>query len=87
MLVDFNEFPSFFQKVQHSHSRHQKTTSNLRIIKLKAKFSFNNSWPLEGATYVTLDGKIFGGHPKIFSFMPFSQICDGFRQNDSQGFE
>ena len=32
VLVDLNEFPSIFQKVQHSHSRDQKTTSNLLII-------------------------------------------------------
>ena len=24
VLVDLNEFPSIFQKVQHCHSRHQK---------------------------------------------------------------
>ena len=35
VLVDLNEFPSIFQKVQHSHSRQQKTTSNLIRINLK----------------------------------------------------
>ena len=28
-----------------------------------------------------------GGIPKIFSFMQFSQNINGFRQNDSQGFQ
>ena len=32
VLVDLNEFPSIFEKVQHSHARHHKTTSNLLRI-------------------------------------------------------
>ena len=32
VLVDLNEFSSIFWKVQHSHSRYQKTTSNLLRI-------------------------------------------------------
>ena len=44
-----NEFPSIFQKVQHSYSRHQKTTSNLRRVNLKGILKFNEIWPLEGA--------------------------------------
>ena len=28
----------------------------------------------------------FGGHPKIFSFMQFSQKIDGFRQNIHRAF-
>ena len=39
VLVDLNEFPLIFQKVQHSHSRHQKTTSNLIRINLKGILS------------------------------------------------
>ena len=35
VLVDFKEFTSIFQKVQHFHSRHQKTTSHLLRINLK----------------------------------------------------
>ena len=35
VLVDFNEFSSVVWKVQHSHSRHQKTTSSLVKITLK----------------------------------------------------
>ena len=54
LLVDLNEFPSIFQKVQHSHSRHQKTTSNLLRINLKGILKFNEIWPLEGAMYITL---------------------------------
>ena len=53
VLVDLNEFPPIFQKVQHSHSRHQKTTSNLLRINLKGKLRFNNSWPL-GAMHVKM---------------------------------
>ena len=49
VLVDLNEFPSIFQKVQHSHSRHQKTSTFLRI-NFKDILKFNEIWPLEGAT-------------------------------------
>ena len=41
VLVDLNEFPSIFQKVQHSHSRHQKTTSTLLRINLKGKLKLH----------------------------------------------
>ena len=41
VLVDLNEFPSIFQTVQHSHSRHQETTSNLLRINLKGILTFN----------------------------------------------
>ena len=54
VLVDLNEYPSIFQKVQDSHSRHQKTTSNLLRINLKGILQFNEIWPLEGAMYITL---------------------------------
>ena len=55
VLVDLNECPSIFQKVQHSHSRHQKTTSNLLRINLKGiVVKFNEIWPIEGAMYITL---------------------------------
>ena len=37
-------------QVQHSHSRHQKTTSTLLRINLKGILKFNEVWPLEGAT-------------------------------------
>ena len=47
ILVDLNEFPSIFHKVQHSHSRHQKTTSNLLRINLKSILKFNEIWPVE----------------------------------------
>ena len=84
--MDLNEFPSIFQKVQHSHSRHQKTTPNLLRINLKGKLSFNHSWSNRGS-YVQnwkLYGKNFRGNPKNVSFTQFSQNIDGFRQNDSQ---
>ena len=71
--------------MQHSHSRHQKTTSNLLRISLKDILKFNEIWPLEGAMYITL-WQNFRGHPKSVSFMQFSQKIDGFRQKDSQGF-
>ena len=54
VLVDLNEFPSIFQKVQHSHTRYQKATSNLLRINLKNILKFNEIWPLEGAMYITL---------------------------------
>ena len=50
----FGGFPSIFQKVQHSHSRHQKTTSNLPRINLKGILQFNEIWPQEGAMYITI---------------------------------
>ena len=67
--MDLNEFPSIFQKVQHSHSRHQKTTSNLLSINLKCILMFNeiHVWPLEGAMYITLWSN-FRGHPENVSF-------------------
>ena len=71
VLVDLNEFPPLFQKVQHSNSRHQKTTSNLRI-NLKVILKFNEIWPLEGAMDITLRYN-FWGHPENFSFMQLSQ--------------
>ena len=46
VLVDSYEFPSLFQKLQHSHSRHQKTASNLLRINSKGKLRFNKIWPL-----------------------------------------
>ena len=52
--MDRNEFPSIFQKVQYSHSRHQKTTSHLLRINLKGILKLNEIWPLEGAMYITL---------------------------------
>ena len=52
VLVDLNEFPSIFQKVQHSHSRHLKTTSNLLSINLKGKLRFFKICPLEGAIHL-----------------------------------
>ena len=85
VLVDLNEFPSILQKVQHSHCRHQKTTSNLPRINLKGILTFNEIWPLEGAMYITL-WENSRGHPDNVSFMQFSLKIDGFRQKDSQGF-
>ena len=37
-------------------------------------------------SYVHNYGEIFGGIPKMLSFMQFSQNIGGFKQNDSQGF-
>ena len=78
-------FHQSFKKVEHSHSRHQKATTNLLRIDLKGKLSFNNSWQLEGAN---LHNSMvnFRGHPKNVCFMQFSQNIDGFGQNDSKGF-
>ena len=85
VLVDLNECPSIFQKVQQSHSRHQKTTSNFLRINLKGILKFNEIWSIEGAMYITLWYN-FRGLPKNVSFMQFSQEIYGFRQKDSQGF-
>ena len=88
VLVDLNEFSPIFQKVQHSHSRHQKTTSNLLEINLKGKLRLNNSWPLEGARSITDNSIVkFQGQPENVSFMLaiFSKIF-GFGQNDARGF-
>ena len=65
--MDLNKFWLIFQKVQHSHSRHQKTTSNFLRINLKGNLRFIHSWPLEGAMYITLWWH-FRGHPENFSF-------------------
>ena len=80
-----NEFPLIFQKVQHSHFRHQKGTSSLLRINLKGILKFNEIWPWELCTQLyNLGGG--GGIPKIFSFMQFSQKIDGFWQNIHRAF-
>ena len=63
-------------KVQHSHSRPQKATTDLLIINLKGKLWFNKIWPLEGAmyTHVQLYGKIFRGIPKMLVLCNFLKI-------------
>ena len=61
-FADLKHFRSIFSlqisinlsKVQYSHSRYQKTTSNLLRINLKGLLKFNKIWPLEGAMYITL---------------------------------
>ena len=75
VLVDFNEFPSIFQKVQHYHSRHQKTSSNLLRINLKGILKFNRIWPIEGAMCITLMVE-FSGHPENVSFMRKLMVSD-----------
>ena len=50
LLVDWNEFPSIFHKVQHFHSRHQKTSSNLLRTNVNSKLRLNKIWPLEEAS-------------------------------------
>ena len=65
VLVDLNEFPSVFQKVQHSHSRHQKTTSNLPRINSKGILKFNEIWPLEGAMYISSMVELSGAPRKV----------------------
>ena len=62
----------------------RKTTSNLLRINLKGKLRFNDSLSLEGAMYITL-WQNFGGHPKNFSFMQFSQNIDGFQMKRFTG--
>ena len=67
ILVDLNEFSSVFKKMQHSHTRHL-TTSNLLRITVKCRLRFSNEWPLEGAVYINLYGKILPGIPNFFVF-------------------
>ena len=47
--MDWNDFSSVFWKVQHSHSRHQKTTSNLVRLILRGRLKVSNEWSLKGA--------------------------------------
>ena len=81
VLVNLNEFSSIFWKVQHSHSQHQKTTSNLCRITLKGTLRFSNGQPLEGAMYIHL-WQNSQGHPEnvFFFFLQISQNMNGFRQ-------
>ena len=73
-MVDLNEFPSIFQKVQHSRSSHQKPTSKLLRINLNCKLRFNHPWPLDGAMYIYNSMlKLFGGIPKMFVYAVFSK--------------
>ena len=55
--------------MQHSHSRHQKTTSNLLRINLKGKLRFINEWPLEVATMQWMHVH------ESRAGMPFSDFC------------
>ena len=84
--MNWNGFPSIFQKVQYFHSRHYKTTSHLLRISLNGILKLNEVWPLEGALYISL-WENSRGHPDNVSFMQFSTKIDGFEQRDSQGFE
>ena len=47
--MDLNEWSSIFGKVQHFHSRHQKTTSLHLRITLRDKLRVSNEQSLEGA--------------------------------------
>ena len=88
VLVDLNKFPSIFQKEQHSHSRHQKTTSNLLNSQFKRQIKVQQNMATRGSCVHKVKPmlNILWGHPQNFSFMQFSQNMDGFRQNNSQGF-
>ena len=58
VMVDLNEFSSIFQKVQHFHSRHQKTTSNLLTTHLKGKLMFGNASSLYRRSYVYIKAMV-----------------------------
>ena len=58
--------------MKHSHSRHQKTTSNLLRIHVKGKCRFSIGSPPEGAMYINLWSN-FRGHPKFFSSSIFTK--------------
>ena len=60
---------SIFQKVQHSHSRHQKTPSNLLRINSNNKLMVNKIWPLEGALYINR-------HNSMVRFSRASRKCN-----------
>ena len=64
-----NEFSSVFLKVQHSHSRHQKTTSDLLKLNLRGTFRFSNERPLSRWSYVhepIYMIRKLSGHPDFF---------------------
>ena len=61
-LMDLNK--SIFWKVQHSHSRHKKRTSNLLRIILKGRLRPSNAWSLESALYINL-WQNSQGHPLV----------------------
>ena len=52
VLEDLNECSSIFWKVQHSHSRHQKTASDLCRITLKGRLRVSSEQSLKGAVYI-----------------------------------
>ena len=55
VLADLNEFSSIFCKRQHSHSRHQKTISNLHRIISQGRLRVSNKKSLEGALYMYIN--------------------------------
>ena len=72
VLVDVSEFPSVLSKIQHSHSRNQKRTSNLLRI---TRGSYVHK-PIE---------KLSGTSQFFFFFLQIPQNIDILRQNNSQG--
>ena len=81
VLVDLNEFPSIFQKVQLSYSRHQKTTSNLLRINLKGHIKVQWNMATRGSYVHNSMVESW----KCYVLCIFSET-DGFRQKDSQAF-
>ena len=51
-MADLNKFSSIFWKVQHSHSRHQETTSNLLKITLKGMQIDDQQWTITRGSFV-----------------------------------
>ena len=84
--MNWNGFPSIFQKSAVFSLQTLKTTSHLLGISLNGILKLNEVWPLEGAMYISL-WENYRGHPDNISFMQFSTKIDGFEQKDSQGFE
>ena len=65
-------------KVQHFHTRHLKTSSNL-LYRIKGKLRLSSKWTLEGALYminlhVHVCMKNFQGHPPILCVCNFLKI-------------
>ena len=85
LLVDLNEFSLIFWKVQHSHSRYQKATSNLKIT-LNCKLRISNEQPHEGAMNINMV-KFLGASNFFFLLCANFTKYRWFRQNNLQGFK
>ena len=72
VLVDLNKVSSIIWKVQQSHSRCQKTTSNLLGITLKGRLRVSNEQSSEGAMYINICWNSWGIPRNYFFSQNFS---------------